>query len=72
MSIGFRPSNNTRQPVYGVQIHSKLGYIERKDNQVWFCDTSGKKVARVIRYKQHPNPECNATSGNTTQYGWNQ
>ena len=70
MTIGFRPSTTTRQPVYGVQIHRKLGYIDRKNDQIWFCDESGKPVARILKYKQHPSAECNISSGTTTQYGW--
>lgn len=71
MTMGFRPSNNTRQPVYGVQVYRKLGYIDRKDNQIWFTDVDGKKIARILKYKAHPGAECNISSGNPTQYGWN-
>lgn len=62
---------STRQAVYGVQIHRKLGYIDRKDDQTWFCDTDGRRVARILKYKQHPQAECNIVSSATTQYGWN-
>lgn len=65
MSIGFRPSNNTRQPVFGEQVSRRVGYVEHDKRGIFFCDADGKRIARVLRYKPHqaPQPSRDLVSG---------
>lgn len=70
MTIGFRPSINSRQPIYGEQVSRKVGYVEHDQRGIWFCDRDGHRVARVLRYKPHqaPQPQVNPCSSNTVPY----
>jgi len=65
MSIGFLPSNNRRQAIYGEQVLRKVGYVEHDQRGIWFCNVEGRKIARVLRYKPHqaPQPQVNPVSG---------
>lgn len=57
MSIGFRPSNNNRTPIYGEQVSRRVGYVEHDKRGIWFCDANGQRIARVLRYKPHQAPQ---------------
>lgn len=65
MSIGFLPSNNRRQAIYGEQVSRKVGYVEHDKRQIWFCDVNGQRIGRVLRYKPHqaPQPSVSLVSG---------
>jgi hypothetical protein len=65
MSIGFLPSNNRRQAIYGEQVSRRVGYVEHDRQQIWFCDADGRRIAKVLRYKPHqaPQPTVNPVSG---------
>ena len=64
---GFLPNNSSRQPIYGEQIHRKVGYVENERGNIYFQDLSGKRIARVLRYKPHQAPRA---SGSLGHGGW--
>jgi len=61
MTIGFKPQNFTRQPIYGEQVARKVGYVQHDARGIWFCDPTGRKLGRVLRYKPHQAPQANST-----------
>lgn len=70
MTLGFAagtPSQprTTRRPIYGEQLTRKVGFIEGDGNRTWICDSTGKRVARTLRYKPHqaPQPSVSACGG---------
>jgi hypothetical protein len=70
MSIGFLPTNNRRQPIYGEQVSRKVGYVEHSGTGIFFQTPDGRRVARVIRYKEYqaPCPKVQAVSNHTVSY----
>jgi hypothetical protein len=52
--IGFLQNKVTRQPIYGIRTAGKVGYTERdSQGREWFQDSNGRRIARVLRYKEY-------------------
>ena len=60
---GFINTTSNRQPVYGEQIHRKVGYVENDKGKIYFQNVEGKRIGRVIRYKEHQAPQASGTLG---------
>ena len=55
--------SNSRTPIYGEQVHSKLGYVESCKEGTFFQGLDGRRIAKVIRYKQYQAPQAQCSLG---------
>jgi len=70
--IGFVPTKTNRQPIYREQVSGKIGYVEHAEQSIFFCDASGRRIARVLRYKpcQAPQPVVSLCGGSFPPPGY--